>query len=123
AKLHFLHATCYGGGPNSEDSEGFVKDGTLIGQYIVHYSDGSTEGIPIIYGEAVRDWWYLDGEREPTRGQVVWKGDNEYATSIGAHLRLYVTSWVNPKPDTTVTKIDYTSRKNEAPAAPFCISI
>jgi hypothetical protein len=119
AKLHILHATCFGGGPNEEGGQGFVKDGTLIGQYIIHYADASPEGIPIIYGEDVRDWWYLDGEREPSRGKVVWKGDNEYAT----HLRLYVTTWENPKPDKTVTKIDYTSRKSETPAAPFCVSI
>jgi hypothetical protein len=37
--------------------------------------------------------------------------------------RLYVLNWANPKPDKTVTSIDYTSRKRETPAAPFCISI
>jgi hypothetical protein len=123
ARLHILHATCMGGGTNKQGSPGFVKDGTLIGQYIVHYDDGSSEGVPIIYGEDVRDWWYIDGEPEPSRGKVVWKGDNDYATSIGDHLRLYVSTWANPKPDKTVTKIDYTARKSETPAAPFCISM
>jgi hypothetical protein len=72
AKLHVLHATCNGGGVNEEGDERYVKDGTLIGQYMVHYDDGSTEGIPIVYGEDVRDWWYVDGEAEPSRGKVVW---------------------------------------------------
>ena len=123
SKLHLLHATSYGGGPNKEGDEGYVKDGTLIGQYMVHFEDGSEEGIPIVYGEDVRDWWYDDGEAEPSRGMVVWKGDNAYATEIGAHLRLYTSTWTNPNPDKKVVRIDYISRKNETPAAPFCISM
>jgi hypothetical protein len=122
-KLHILHATSYGGGPNEEGGEGYVKDGTLIGQYLAHYEDGSSEGIPIVYGEDVRDWWYVDGEAEPSRGKVVWKGDNGFATEIGAHLRLYTSTWTNPKPEKKVVKIDYVSRKGETPAAPFCISM
>lgn len=123
AKLHFLHATCFGGGPNEEGGEGWVKDGTPIGQYVVRYDDGSEEVIPINYGEEVRDWWYLDGEAEPSRGKVVWTGDNAYATEIGAHLRLYTSSWTNPKPNKTVKQIDYLSRKADTPCAPFCISM
>ena len=84
AKLHFLHATCFGGGPNQQGSEGWVADGTLIGKYLVHYDDDTQAEIPIVFGEDVRDWWYVDGEAEPSRGKVVWKGDNEYAKRIGA---------------------------------------
>jgi hypothetical protein len=123
SKLHLLHATCFGGGPNQEGDPGHVKDGTLIGQYLVHFEDGSSEGIPIIYGEDVRDWWFVGGEPGPSRGKVVWTGDNGYATEIGAHLRLYASSWTNPKPDKKVVRIDYVSRKSETPAAPFCISM
>src|SRR5262245_261476 len=61
AKLHILHATCFGGGPNEAGSVGHVPDGTAIGQYMVRYSDGSGEGIPIVYGEDVRDWFFVDG--------------------------------------------------------------
>ncbi len=123
AKLHILHATCYGGGPNQQGGEGWVKDGTPIGQYLVRYDDGTEEAIAITYGEDVRDWWYVDGEAEPSQGKVVWKGDNQYALEIGAHLRLYMTSWTNPKPDKQVKQIDYLSRKADTPCAPFCISI
>ena len=122
-KLHVLHATCNGGGPNEEGGEGYVKDGTLIGQYILRYEDGSEEGIPIVYGEDVRDWWYVDGEAEPSRGKVVWTGDNQFAAEVGAHLRLYMSTSSNPKPEKKVVRIDYVSRKTETPAAPFCISM
>src|SRR5436190_2028418 len=50
-KLHFLHANGYGGGPNTEGSDWFVKDGTAIGSYTVHYDDKTTAEIPIVYGE------------------------------------------------------------------------
>jgi hypothetical protein len=123
ARLHFLHATSYGGGPNQPGGQGFVADGIEIGKYKVHYDDDSQAEIPITYGEDVRDWWYLDGEAEPSKGKVAWKGDNEYATRIGAHLRLYVSTWTNPKPDKKVLMIDYTSMKDVTPAAPFCISL
>jgi hypothetical protein len=34
-----------------------ADDGTEIGAYIVHYTEGTDERIPIIYGKDVRDWW------------------------------------------------------------------
>jgi hypothetical protein len=123
AKLHILHATCFGGGPNMPGSEWHVKDGTLIGQYILHYDDGSAEGLSITYGEDVRDWYYVDGEQEPSRGKVVWKGENNRARQVGAHLRLYASTYANPKPKQKVVKIDYVSRKAETPAGPFCLAM
>jgi hypothetical protein len=123
AKLHILHATCFGGGLNREGDDGYVKDGTLIGQYIVNYDDGSSEGIPIVYGEDVRDFWYVDNEKVPSRGRVAWKGENAAASNFGAHVRLYASSWTNPKPDQKVVRIDYVSRKSETPAAPFCLAM
>ena len=47
AKLHILHGTGYGGGPNKEGSKLFVPDDTLIGKYLVHYEDKTTANIPI----------------------------------------------------------------------------
>ena len=44
-KLHILHATCFGGGPNKPGNQLHVPDGTLIGQYVIHYSDGSSEDV------------------------------------------------------------------------------
>lgn len=123
AKLHILHGTNFGGGLNKPGDDWYVQDGTLIGKYLVHYEDGSSETIPIVYGEDVRDWWYVDGEAEPSKGKVVWRGENDAASKFGAHLRLYVSTWVNPKPDKKVKHIEFVSRKNDTPAAPFCLSM
>jgi hypothetical protein len=123
AKLHVLHATSFGGGPNKEGSDWFVKDGTLIGEYRVNFEDKSSETIPIVYGQDVRDWFYVEGEKDVSRGEVVWKGDNERAKQVGARIRLYLTSWENPKPDKTVVSIDYLSKKDDTVAAPFCLAM
>jgi hypothetical protein len=123
SKLVILQATCFGGGPNPVDSEWRIKDGTVLGHYVVHYKDKSTERIPIVYGEDVCDWFYEDGEKEPTRAKVVWKGDNEFATGVDCHLRLYATTWTNPKPDVKIMRIDYVGRKSETPGAPVCLAM
>ena len=68
-KLYILHATCFGGGPNEPGGIGYVKDGTPIGEYVVHYKDKTTERIPIVYGEEVRDWFFAEGEAEPSKSR------------------------------------------------------
>jgi hypothetical protein len=109
-KLHILHST------------GWTSlDGTLIGEYVVHYEDRSTETIPVVYGEDVRDWWNHDNSKEVTRGKVAWTGENDAAKQLNCSLRLYLTTWKNPKPNQKVTSIDYHSMKTEA--APFCIAM
>jgi hypothetical protein len=123
ARLHILHATQYGGGPNKEGNPWFVKDGTMIGEYCVTYEDKSSVNIPIVYGEDVRDWFFVGGEMETVRSKIVWKGENEWSTAVGAKIRLYLTTWKNPMPDKKVLSIDYVSKKAETVAAPFCVAM
>jgi hypothetical protein len=123
AQLHLFHATGFGGGPNVPGTPWHVEDGTLIGEYHVRYDDNSTESVAIVYGEDVRDWFYLPDEKEPSRGKVAWRGANDRAAQVGAKLRLYVSSWKNPKPGQQVVSIDYVSKKTETVAAPFCLAI
>jgi len=122
-KLHILHAACFGGGPNKPGDPFYIKDGTPIGQYMIRYSDGSGEGISIIYGEDVRDWFFVDDEAKTTRGQVVWEGQNDRASMLDAKIRLYLTSWDNPHPDKQIASIDYIGRKSETFCAPFCVAM
>jgi len=122
-KLHIIHACGYGGGPNTEGSAGHVADDTPIGEYKVYYDDKTTETIPIVYGQDVRDWWFAEGEKEPARSKVVWKGENEQSKKYKCGVRLYMTTWKNPKPDKKVVTIDYIGRKSDTPAAPFCVAM
>jgi beta-galactosidase len=119
-RLHFLHATGFGGSP--PDDPNHVKDDTLIGAYVVNYDDKTTARIRIVYGKDVRDWWDWDRSKETTRAKLAWEGSNEYAKKFKVRLLLYRGTWDNPHPDKRVVSIDYTST-NDNPAAPFCIAI
>ncbi|MHA3772327.1 hypothetical protein ACXR0O_12405 [Verrucomicrobiota bacterium sgz303538] len=121
SKLYFLHGTGYGsygapGGPI------YVEDGTPIGEYTVHYEDGSTTSIPIVYGADVRDWWSWGKSVEVSRGKIAWEGMNDASREEKQLIRLYLTTWENPKPDKKVVSLDYVSTFKSA-AAPFCVAI
>ena len=114
AKLHILHAA--GLGPNT-------KDDVVIGRYIVHYQDKTKATIEIVYGKDVRDWWYRANTPGVSRGKVAWKGNNKLTRrETGAGIRLYLTTWKNPKPNKKVTSIDFIATR-AAGAAPFCIAM
>ncbi len=123
AKLHILHATGYGGGPNAPGTAWHVEDDTAIGEYKIHYDDKTVETIPIVYGQDVRDWWFREDEKDASRSKVAWKGDNELAKKYKCRLRLYLTTWENPNPDKKVASIDYIGKKEETVAAPFCVAM
>ena len=118
--VHVLHGT-QNGAPGNEGDPLFVKDGTIIGNYELHYADGSTESLPIVYGEDVRDWWNWDKSKEVKRGKLAWTGKNPTSAMYEIELRLYRSTWKNPKPDQMVKHITYSSTKEVA--APFCIAI
>ena len=111
SKLYILHACHFN-----------AKEGSIVGYYTVNYDDKSQETIPIVYGKDVLNWWYTADSKEPTRGKVGWKGDNDDAKSQEAKIRLYVTTWKNPEPARKVVSIDFGSTNAEE-AAPFCVAI
>ena len=113
-RLHFLHAAAFG---NAR------QEGKEIGSYIIHYASSPMRlEIPIVYGEAVRDWHKLEGEPEPGKDlKVVWTGENELSKSQGRSLRLFLTTWTNLVPDMEIDSIDYVSEMSIA--APFLIAI
>ncbi len=120
-RLHLLHGTGYGA-YGDDDHPFHVKDDALIGEYLVHYEDKTTQTIPIVYGKDVRDWWNWDQGKAVTRGKVVWEGENEFSKQNEVKLRVYLTSWENPHPGKRLMRIDYRST-NETAAAPFCLAI
>jgi hypothetical protein len=117
-KLLLLHATQFGG---AAENPTFIKDGTGIGQYLVRYSDGSGEGIPIVYGEDVRDWWNWDKSKPTTRGKIAWTGTSPAAKMYHLDVRLYQSEWKNPKPELMVESIVYSS--NMEIGAPMCVAL
>jgi hypothetical protein len=113
AKLSILHAAgqCLA-----------VKDGAVIGKYVVHYRDGSKAAIEIVYGKDVRDWWELSDARKVTRAKVAWEGDNPVRKETRTKVRLYLTTWVNPHPKKEVARIDYVCTPG-TPAWLFCVAM
>ena|SRR5438445_2697054 len=109
-QLHILHAAGW-----------FAEEDALVGEYTIHYEDKTKETIPIVYGKDVRDWWYYKDSPGVSRSQVAWEGDNEGAKSAQGRIRLYLSTWKNPKPDKKVLSIDYSSKNTNA--APFCVAM
>jgi hypothetical protein len=98
------------------------QDGRMIGHLVWHYADGADHESPIIYGEDVRQWWERPGEPSATsRARVAWRGSNPPAAREGASLRLYFSTWENPRPDVEVKTLDLVS--NLTGTAPFVIAI
>jgi hypothetical protein len=113
-RLHILHSTGYGNDPA-------VGDGTEIGAYVVHYADGATERIPIVYGEDLRDWWVMPDKPAVKRAKVAWEGTNAAAEGMGTKIRLYRVEWTNPHPEKEVATIDAVSKGLECD--PFLIAL
>ena len=100
--LHLLHATQMGAAP-----------GTEVGAYVVHYADGSTERIPLVYGRDIVDWysWQRPGVQDaPTGARVVWTGSND-STELnqGLKIRLVAQTWTNPHPEKEIATLDIVS--------------
>ncbi len=122
--IHFLHATQFGGGPNTSSVEElFVKDGTTIGELVFHFEDNTESKLPLIYGENVRDWWFRPDEKGVKEGAIGWRGDNPWSNQNQCRIRLYVTTWTNESPATRISSLDFVGRKEETVAAPFCVAI
>jgi hypothetical protein len=112
-RLQILHATGY-----------YLEEGqeVNIGSYTVHYEDGTSATIPIVYGKDVMDWWKYPGAGDPSRGKVAWEGANEANKEFDATIRLYLMTWENPHPEKRVTSIDFASTMDTV-CAPFCVAI
>jgi WD40 repeat protein len=117
--LNFVHAAMFPPrGPNQTDE--------AIGEYIVHYEDGSTVPIPIVTGKDVADWLQV-----PERGNrigdaiVAWtgrraNGDGPYDPTTA---NLYLTSWTNPRPDQPILSIDFLATDSPQMPKPFLVAI
>jgi WD40 repeat protein len=109
ARLVFLHA-CGGG---------IVPGGTEIGAYRIHYSDGQTVRLPIVYGKDVRDWG-TSGDAK-TMPNVAWTGHSPAARKGFSACRLFKTCWSNPRLGVRVEHLEFVSGRQLA--APFLVAL
>lgn len=110
-RLHFLHSAI---------NAFSIKDQREIGHYLVHYADGSATEIPIVTHKDVSDWFEQSGE-EDDPFEVAWRGESEYSRQVGRKIRLFKSSWENPKPDVPIRTIDFVSTAQVV--APFLVAL
>jgi hypothetical protein len=115
-RLHILHSTGYGENPQ-------LADGTEVGAYTINYADDTTERIPIIYGEDIRDWWDWPERPELKRAKVAWTGTNPAAKGNERKIRAFSVIWKNPKPDKEVKSIDISASGTECDPFLFGLTI
>jgi hypothetical protein len=111
-RLHFLH------GAGNE----WAPDGTVIAHYVVHYTGGRTNEVPVTAGGDVRDWFLnTDRSAQPTSttSKLAWRGPS--GIDEVRDLGVYLKTWDNPQPETEISHIDFVCTKTDA--APFLLAI
>ena len=109
-RMHFLQSASWRG-----------TDGSVIGEYRVHYADGDVALIPIVYGHSVVDWCFTKGDPLPTGAAVAWNGANERTQKLGQLIQVYAFTWHNPRPDAPIATLDFVSFGEES--APLLMSV
>ena len=95
-RLHFLHAAV---------NAGLLEDGLEIGQYLVHLADGTRYPIPLVLGRELVDWQI---QRRKTEAYLTaWEGENPASRRLGKKIRLFKTTWDNPRPEVEVRTVDF----------------
>jgi hypothetical protein len=111
-QLHLLHGTVQG-----------LGDPRVVAFLVLHYEDGTTNKLAIVYGQHVYDWWFKGSTDLPLAGgtKVAWVGQNPEAASGGYRIRVFKSSFDNPKPDMQIKTIDYVSALT--PSGPFLLAL
>jgi hypothetical protein len=107
-QIRFLHS-----------ARGEVPHGTEVGFYTVHYADGTSERVPVVFGRDAGDWF--SANRHPlvttTHARVSWTGTNDMADRTPPNqikIHLYGSTWKNPHPERMIATIDATSSTAES---------
>lgn len=104
--LSFLHA-----------SRWTEQNGVQIGSYVIHYANGQTREIPIIFGVDLRDWLPSWDPGAAANGPPVgWQGRDG-----NLDILLFEKQWPNPLPDVEISSIDMVSSMTQA--APFLVAV
>ena len=111
-QLHLLHGTVRG-----------LGDQFVVASLLLHYADGTTGKLDIVYGQHVYDWWFKESSDLPLASgtKVAWVGQNREAARGGYRIRVFKSSFNNPKPDVRIKTIDYVSALT--PSGPFLLAL
>ncbi len=109
-KLHFLQGTAWR-----------AEEDAKIGEYVLHYANGQTRIIPIIYQRHVKDLWVQKGDPIPTDADIAWTGEDDASHKPSYNIQLYRYTANNPLPNEEIKTIDFVSTMTES--APFLIAL
>jgi WD40 repeat protein/tRNA A-37 threonylcarbamoyl transferase component Bud32 len=109
-ELHFLHGCLF-----SPEGEGSAGD------YVLTYSDGTTELLPLRFGQDIGDLEAGHPKATCTNGQVAWEGWDPQGRNGRRRLRLYRRTWENPHPDKEILSFDL--RAVGGGAVPFVVAV
>jgi WD40 repeat protein len=116
--LHALHGTRWAD-----------EERKTIAALVLHYSDGAEATLPIKFGEHLRqekaarysgEMIRTDNQPECTNGAVAWLGPPP-ERPWDVQLRLYKTTFRNPRPTMEVDRIEYLSKVTRS--APFLVAL
>jgi hypothetical protein len=101
ARLHLIHGASYD-----------TPDDTPTACLLLHYKSGEDRKLFIRYGVHVRNWYIERSEQNASlsdpRSLVVWNG-NTRADGRGTPLRLFKTTFENPRPTEEIRAIELLS--------------
>jgi hypothetical protein len=100
-KIDFLHGAA-----------GTVEEDTLIGDYVLHYANGETKKIPLVYGRNIKNSFDGNSGYVLTDAVTAWTDEA---------VQVFKYTAYNPLPGSEVKTMDFIS--SNAPAAPFLIAI
>jgi len=111
-RLHFLHAAVNAFGETN---------GTPIGRYVIHHSNGQTNNIPIIIGQHLAHWQKQTNEISTNLVPAWVQSEESAAKEKQPPARLFKFTWENPLPDVPIKSLDLISTHTNA--APFVVAI
>jgi len=120
-RLHFLH--------------GFGWEAPALAHvatYVIHYADGQTASVPVVFGRDVLASWSATAPEEAETkfvaagGIIAWKNSVEPAkpNPAGAKnvCRLFLTTWQNPRPSVKIESLELQSNRKIF-ATPFLLAL
>ncbi len=100
-KIDFLHGAA-----------GYAEEDSVIGNYVLHYANGVTKRIPLVYGRNIQNSFGVDAVPVLTDAAAVRTGKNVQVFKYTAN---------NPLPGIEIKTMDFVS--NNTRAAPFLIAM
>jgi hypothetical protein len=95
-----------------QGAAGRAGEDMTVGSYVLHYANGETKTIPLIYGRNIKDSFGGSSEPVLTDAATAWTGETVQVFKYTAN---------NPLPGVEIKAMDFVS--SNTPAAPFLIAV